>query len=72
MSNRLHFAKMARLRPAYPLVSPPASVGSRLRDAWRRYRSRQRIALLDGHARKDIGLSLADAETEANKWFWQG
>ena len=39
--------------------------------AWRRYRSRQRIARLDGHALRDIGVTYAEAEAEANKPFWR-
>lgn len=72
MSNRLLFDKLARLRPTHPFAPPSASVWMRLRAAWRRYRSRQRIAQLDSHALKDIGISFSEAEAEANKWFWQG
>ncbi len=42
-----------------------------LRAAWRRQRSRARIAGLDAHLLKDIGVSHAEAEHEANKPFWQ-
>jgi uncharacterized protein YjiS (DUF1127 family) len=42
-----------------------------IRAAWRRYRSRQRISELDSHILKDIGVSFADAEAEANKPFWR-
>ena len=52
---------------------PPRASGGlrlRLRAGWRRYRSRQRIAELDGHALKDIGVTYAEAEAEANKPFW--
>jgi uncharacterized protein YjiS (DUF1127 family) len=51
-----------------PMVT--ASLRSRLRTGWRRYRSRQRIAALDAHALKDIGVTHAEAEAEANKPFW--
>ena len=53
--------------------SPPPRLSSwaRIRAAWRRYRSRQRIAQLDGHMLKDIGVSFAEAEAEANKPFWR-
>jgi len=37
----------------------------------RRHRSRRRIAALDAHALKDIGVSFAEAEAEANKPFWR-
>ena len=42
-----------------------------MRAAWRRYRTRQAITALDAHALKDIGVSYAEAEYEANKPFWQ-
>ena len=42
-----------------------------LRTAWRRYRTRQSIAGLDAHALRDIGVSYAEAEFEANKPFWR-
>ena len=41
-----------------------------VRAAWRRYRTRQRIADLDSHLLKDIGVTSAEAEIEANKPFW--
>jgi uncharacterized protein YjiS (DUF1127 family) len=69
MSNRLLFGHPARLRQQAP--SPRLSFRARIRAAWRRYRSRQRIADLDGHLLQDIGVSFAEAETEANKPFWQ-
>lgn len=67
--------------PARPEVSgrSPGHPGGRsggtetfLRTLWRRYRSRQRIALLDAQALRDIGVSFAEAEAEANKPFWRG
>ncbi|HEX4173054.1 MAG TPA: DUF1127 domain-containing protein [Acetobacteraceae bacterium] len=72
MSNRLLFEQLARLRLTHPFASPSASVWMRICAAWRRYRSRQRLAQLDSHALKDIGVSFSEAEAEANKWFWQG
>jgi uncharacterized protein YjiS (DUF1127 family) len=71
MSNRLLFDKLARLRSPSPFAPPPISILTRARAAWRRYRTRQRIAQLDSHALRDIGVSFAEAEAEANKWFWQ-
>jgi uncharacterized protein YjiS (DUF1127 family) len=41
-----------------------------LRAAWRRHRTRARLADLDARALKDIGISFAEAEAEANKPFW--
>jgi uncharacterized protein YjiS (DUF1127 family) len=42
-----------------------------MREAWRRQRSRQRLADLDAHILKDIGVTYAEAEFEANKPFWR-
>jgi uncharacterized protein YjiS (DUF1127 family) len=44
---------------------------SGVRTAWRRYLTRRRITRLDPHLLKDIGVSYADAEAEANKPFWR-
>lgn len=71
MSNRLLFGKLARLPLSHLSPVPPASAWERLRVAWRRYRSRQRIAQLDSHMLKDIGVSFAEAEAEANKPLWR-
>lgn len=38
--------------------------------AWRRQRSRKAIAGLDAFLLKDIGVSYAEAEAEANKPCW--
>jgi len=38
--------------------------------AYRRHRSRQLLARMDGHMLKDIGVTFAEAEHEANKPFW--
>jgi uncharacterized protein YjiS (DUF1127 family) len=48
----------------------PTRLWSRMVDAWRRHRSRQLIARLDAHMLKDIGVTFAEAEHEANKPFW--
>jgi uncharacterized protein YjiS (DUF1127 family) len=42
-----------------------------LHAAWRRYRTRRCLADLDAHTLKDIGVSYAEAEAEANKPFWK-
>jgi uncharacterized protein YjiS (DUF1127 family) len=39
--------------------------------AWRRHTTRQRITALDAHDLRDIGVSYAEAEAEANKPFWR-
>ncbi|HUB43368.1 MAG TPA: DUF1127 domain-containing protein [Acetobacteraceae bacterium] len=41
-----------------------------LRRAWRRQRSRNCLARMDGYMLKDIGLTYAEAEAELNKPFW--
>lgn len=51
--------------------SPSHAEGTSLQKAWWRFRSRQRIAQLDASALKDIGVSYAEAEAEANKPFWR-
>jgi uncharacterized protein YjiS (DUF1127 family) len=72
MSNRLLFSEPARLRPQQLFSQPRLPSWATFRSAWRRYRSRQHIAELDGHLLKDIGVSFAEAEAEANKPFWRG
>jgi uncharacterized protein YjiS (DUF1127 family) len=71
MSNRLLFGKPGRVVPAHALPAQPASAWARTRAAWHRYRSRQRIAELDNHLLKDIGVSFSEAEAEANKPLWR-
>jgi uncharacterized protein YjiS (DUF1127 family) len=39
--------------------------------AWRRHRTRMALCGLDAHLRRDIGITHAEAEHEANKPFWQ-
>jgi uncharacterized protein YjiS (DUF1127 family) len=67
MSNRLLMTRAARS------ILPDAHVPWRvtIRAAWRRYRSRQRISELNSFMLKDIGVSYAEAEAEANKPFWR-
>ena len=48
-----------------------AALRRSLRAAWRRRRSRHSLAGLDAHMLKDIGITYAEAETEANKPFWR-
>jgi uncharacterized protein YjiS (DUF1127 family) len=77
MSNRLLSGAAVRLQPSAFMPArrdpvPAALSWSSIRAAWRRYNSRQRIAELDSHLLKDIGVSYADAEAEANKPFWRG
>jgi uncharacterized protein YjiS (DUF1127 family) len=72
MSDRM----LLRLPLSAPAVARRRMMGGGLsweniRAAWRRYRSRQRIAELDGHILKDIGVTFAEAEHEANKPFWR-
>ncbi len=53
---------------------PPADwrirVWTLLRTAWRRHRTRDCLLGLDPYLLKDIGVSYAEAEAEANKPFW--
>ncbi|MDQ2805138.1 MAG: DUF1127 domain-containing protein [Pseudomonadota bacterium] len=51
---------------------PPrrVSLWEMARLAWNRHRSRLRLAELDAHILKDIGITYAEAEYEANKPFW--
>lgn len=44
---------------------------TRLREMFRRRRSRRAISGLDRHMLKDIGISYAEAEFEANKPAWR-
>lgn len=44
---------------------------ARAKEFWRRYRTRVAIANLDPHLLRDIGVTYAEAEHEANKPFWQ-
>jgi uncharacterized protein YjiS (DUF1127 family) len=53
-----------------PLEKRLAPLIASLREAWRLRRSRQQIAKLDPRLLKDIGVSYAEAELEANKPFW--
>lgn len=71
MSNRLLFNQSVRLELRALVSAAPKSRWTAMKAAWRRYRTRQRIAGLDSHLLKDIGVSYAEAETEANKPFWQ-
>lgn len=41
------------------------------KEFWRRYRSRVAISGLDAHLLRDIGVTYAEAEQEANKPFWR-
>jgi uncharacterized protein YjiS (DUF1127 family) len=77
MSDRLMANETAQIiRPHAWLGGRGQSVHRRfsakaLVAVWRRFRSRQRIAELDSHMLKDIGVSFAEAEAEANKPFWR-
>jgi uncharacterized protein YjiS (DUF1127 family) len=48
-----------------------AALRTSFRMALRRWKTRQRIAGLDQHTLRDIGVTYAEAEREANKGFWQ-
>jgi len=75
MSDRLlardaTFTSRQEPRPAWHRAHGRALLRS-LRAVLRRQRSRRRIVALDAHALKDIGVSFAEAEAEANKPFWR-
>lgn len=70
--------------PSSPAIGPAAVAPRRgrgqktrsfrvqVREFWRRYRTRVAISGLDAHLLRDIGVTYAEAEQEANKPFWQG
>lgn len=59
--------------PGQP-APPPTRAGliALAQAAWRRYRSRTLLAQLDDYMLKDIGVTRAEAQMEANKPFWIG
>jgi len=71
MSNRLMFSEFVPWTPSQVVRENRRTFRAMLRAAWRRYRSRQQIANLDSHLLKDIGVTFAEAEAEANKSFWR-
>ncbi len=58
-------------QPLFPDRQTRASIRGRVQAAWRRHRSRMALAQLDGHLLRDIGVTFAEAENEANKPFWR-
>jgi uncharacterized protein YjiS (DUF1127 family) len=68
-ASRVGLPERGRRQPEPPRA---AGVWARLRLAWRRYRTRQYLVGLDAYLLKDIGVSYAEAEAEANKPFWLG
>lgn len=70
--------------PSSPAIGPAAVAPRRgrgqktrsfrvqVREFWRRYRTRVAISGLDAYLLRDIGVTYAEAEQEANKPFWQG
>ena len=71
MSNRLLFSEFVYRAPPQVVRASRRTVRTLLSAVWRRYRSRQQIADLDRHLQKDIGVTFAEAEAEANKSFWR-
>ncbi|KJH82616.1 DUF1127 domain-containing protein [Pseudomonas sp. KSR10] len=72
MKSHVEFDKTAHLS-----ASRSVSLTALLRAVWQRvsrwhalYRQRQQLAALSDDMLKDIGLSRADIETEANRPFW--
>lgn len=58
----------ACVRPSRPTVWP--LLAGAVRRAWRRRQSRRALAGLNAFLLRDIGVSYAEAEAEANKPFW--
>lgn len=54
-----------------PVQPEPRSIRAILRAFWRRHQSRTELIRMNAHMLKDIGLTYADAEREANKPFWR-
>ncbi len=71
MPNRLLFGEPARMRRQLSVEPTRGLSWAIIRRAWRRHRSRRRIVDLGPHLLKDIGVSYAEAEAEANKAFWR-
>lgn len=71
MSNRLLISESVPWGLPQVVREPRWTFRAMLRAAWRRHRSRQQIADLDSHLLKDIGVTFAEAEAEANKPFWR-
>jgi len=60
-----------RRRPQRSAASQITAFREWVKAAWRRHRSRQLLARMDAAALRDIGLTYAEAEAEANKPFWR-
>ncbi len=58
------------LRQSPPRRANWTMVADTVRSAWLRRRTRRAITDLDPFLLKDIGVSYAEAEAEANKPFW--
>jgi uncharacterized protein YjiS (DUF1127 family) len=71
MSNRQLFGIPGGLRSRPVPVVRRSPFWAMVRRALRRYRSRQYLGQLDAHMLKDIGVTPAEAEAEANKPFWR-
>jgi uncharacterized protein YjiS (DUF1127 family) len=71
MSDRLLHHDFIVFRREPRVAATVGALARSLRAAWRRQRSRHRLAGLNDHMLKDIGVSFAEAEAEANKPFWQ-
>ena len=62
---------MAAGPPFVPGRQAGASIWCKVQEAWRRHRSRQALAQLDGRLLRDIGVTPMEAENEINKPFWR-
>jgi uncharacterized protein YjiS (DUF1127 family) len=74
MTTADHGARKARPHRRGMLLRPSTNVFIAIRDWLGRVQRRQdlgRLAELDDHLLKDIGVSREEALRESAKWFWQ-
>jgi uncharacterized protein YjiS (DUF1127 family) len=68
----MRYALRLTTLPAAPQTTGLLPVLTARLALWRlRSRTRHQLALLDSRTLVDLGLSPAEQEAEAAKWFWQ-
>jgi uncharacterized protein YjiS (DUF1127 family) len=68
----MHYALRLVTLPAAPRTTGLLPTLKALFDLWRlRSNTRRQLALLDSRTLVDLGLSPAEQQAEAAKWFWQ-
>ncbi len=70
MSSRFLTASFM-IAAGQPFLPARRSIWCNVQQAWRRHRSRVALAQLDARLLRDIGVTFAEAENEANKPFWR-